>query len=64
MHHCNVDRLLALWQAMNYDVWVTEGMNREGTMGLLPGQVLTEDTRTFRLNMRSAHSLNLSSISS
>ncbi|XP_006459713.1 hypothetical protein AGABI2DRAFT_239416 [Agaricus bisporus var. bisporus H97] len=44
MHHCNVDRLLALWQTMNYDVYVSEGMNREATMGLIPGQVLTEDS--------------------
>lgn len=47
MHHSNVDRLFALWQAMNYDVWVTPGMNTRPKMGFIAAQVLTRDTRTF-----------------
>ncbi|EKM78992.1 hypothetical protein AGABI1DRAFT_85838 [Agaricus bisporus var. burnettii JB137-S8] len=44
MHHCNCDRLFALWQAMNYDVYVSEGMSYEATINYLPGQVLSEDS--------------------
>jgi hypothetical protein len=49
MHHCNCDRLFAIWQALNYDVYVSEGMCREATMNFLPGQVLTKDTRKLNL---------------
>ncbi|KZT70397.1 Di-copper centre-containing protein [Daedalea quercina L-15889] len=31
LHHANVDRLLSLWQAINYDVWVTPGDQPGGT---------------------------------
>ena len=31
LHHANVDRLLALWSALNPEVWVTEGPARGGT---------------------------------
>jgi tyrosinase len=44
MHHCNCDRMFAIWQALNYDNYVSEGMCREATMNYLPGQVLTKDT--------------------
>lgn len=53
MHHCNCDRLFALWQAMNYDVYVSEGMSYEATINYLPGQVLSEDSRKFELLLSS-----------
>ena len=31
LHHCNVDRLLALWQSINPGVWVTPGPAEDGT---------------------------------
>jgi len=31
LHHANIDRLLSLWQAINYDVWVTPGDQPGGT---------------------------------
>ncbi|KAI0925031.1 hypothetical protein AcW2_005732 [Taiwanofungus camphoratus] len=30
MHHANVDRLLALWSALNPDIWVTRGKQYDG----------------------------------
>ncbi|KAG8960488.1 hypothetical protein FRC00_000212, partial [Tulasnella sp. 408] len=34
LHHANVDRMFALWQAINPDVWVTEGGGALGTFTL------------------------------
>ncbi|TFY54329.1 hypothetical protein EVJ58_g8928, partial [Rhodofomes roseus] len=31
LHHANVDRMLALWQAIHYDVWVIPGDQPNGT---------------------------------
>ncbi|KAF5359836.1 hypothetical protein D9756_003579 [Leucocoprinus leucothites] len=45
LHHTNVDRLLSLWQAMNPDIWVTPGENRDPTMGIAPDTQVTKDTR-------------------
>ncbi|KXN83343.1 Polyphenol oxidase 2 [Leucoagaricus sp. SymC.cos] len=44
MHHSNVDRLLSLWSAMNPDVWVTPGNDRDGTMGIAPNTEVNKDT--------------------
>ncbi|KAF9447414.1 tyrosinase [Macrolepiota fuliginosa MF-IS2] len=44
LHHANVDRLLSLWQALNPDVWVTPGLNRDGTMGIAPNTEVTKTT--------------------
>ncbi|KLO14547.1 Di-copper centre-containing protein [Schizopora paradoxa] len=30
LHHCNVDRVLALWQAIHPKVWVSEGVAMDG----------------------------------
>lgn len=45
LHHANVDRLLSLWRAMNPDVWVTPGRNRDGTMGIAPEAHINKETR-------------------
>ncbi|KAF7290719.1 Di-copper centre-containing protein [Mycena indigotica] len=34
LHHCNVDRQLALWSAVNHGVWVTKGQAGRGTWTL------------------------------
>ena len=31
LHHANVDRLLALWSAVNPGVWVVDGDSEQGT---------------------------------
>ncbi|KAK6357742.1 hypothetical protein TWF718_002050 [Orbilia javanica] len=41
LHHCNVDRLFAIWQAINPDSYVTWQQNGGGTYGIAPG---TNDT--------------------
>ncbi|KAF8903867.1 tyrosinase [Gymnopilus junonius] len=32
LHHCNVDRLLSLWAALNPQVWVSQGNSEDGTI--------------------------------
>ncbi|XP_006459626.1 tyrosinase [Agaricus bisporus var. bisporus H97] len=44
LHHTNVDRLLSLWKAINPDVWVTSGRNRDGTMGIAPNAQINDET--------------------
>ncbi|KAJ7829831.1 photo-regulated tyrosinase [Mycena leptocephala] len=44
LHHAYVDRLLALWSAMNPDVWVTPGPAIEGTFTIPWDASLTVDT--------------------
>ncbi|KAG8930241.1 hypothetical protein FRC01_003109 [Tulasnella sp. 417] len=44
LHHANVDRITALWQAINPDVWVTRGRGAAGTW-TLPSTTL-QDTNT------------------
>nr|BAF74396.1 tyrosinase [Pholiota nameko] len=36
LHHCNVDRLLSLWAAINPGVWVSPGDSEDGTFILPP----------------------------
>jgi hypothetical protein len=36
LHHCNVDRLLSLWAALNPSVWVSPGDAEDGTFILPP----------------------------
>ncbi|EKM78930.1 hypothetical protein AGABI1DRAFT_114468 [Agaricus bisporus var. burnettii JB137-S8] len=44
LHHSNVDRHLSLWQALYPGVWVTQGPEREGSMGFAPGTELNKDS--------------------
>lgn len=55
LHHCNVDRLIAIWQAINPNAWLDEAdlkgsgpldkkVINEGTFTQKPGVPLTEDT--------------------
>ncbi|KAI0712434.1 photo-regulated tyrosinase [Earliella scabrosa] len=44
LHHCNVDRLLALWSALNPGVWVTESREDDGTFTIPIGAVIDKDT--------------------
>lgn len=39
LHHANVDRLLALWQAVNPDSWMLPTMNTFGSYYDLPGSI-------------------------
>jgi tyrosinase len=34
LHHCNVDRMLSLWAALNPGVWVSRGDSEDGTFTL------------------------------
>jgi len=31
LHHSNVDRMISLWQALNYNTWVSPGLSSRGT---------------------------------
>ncbi|KUJ20310.1 Di-copper centre-containing protein [Mollisia scopiformis] len=44
LHHANVDRLYALWQAMNPDSWITPTTEPYGTFALPPGTPDNENT--------------------
>jgi hypothetical protein len=49
LHHAYVDRLLALWSAMNPDAWVTPGPAIDGTFTIPWAESLTVDTSVFRI---------------
>lgn len=44
LHHANVDRFLALWSALNPQVWVTEGPARDGTWTIPDTDTVNEKT--------------------
>ncbi|KAH9889909.1 tyrosinase [Cubamyces lactineus] len=44
MHHCQVDRLLALWSALNPDVWVTRSSSEDGTYTIPPNTIVDKNT--------------------
>jgi hypothetical protein len=48
LHHCNVDRLLSLWSAVNPGVWVSRGPSEAGSF-TIPGNS-TIDASTRMLN--------------
>ena len=47
LHHTNVDRLLALWSALNPDVWVSQGDSEDGTFILPPQAPVDQATRMY-----------------
>ena len=47
LHHANVDRLLALWSALNPEVWVTEGPARGGTWTIPDTDTVNAKTGSF-----------------
>ena len=44
LHHANVDRVIALWEALNAGVWVVPGSSGGGSWSIPPG--VTVDTNT------------------
>ncbi|KAJ6568747.1 tyrosinase [Mycena capillaripes] len=44
LHHCNVDRLLSLWSALNPGVWVTRGEATGGTWTIAPDATVDKNT--------------------
>ncbi|KAJ7269098.1 tyrosinase [Mycena rebaudengoi] len=44
LHHCNVDRLLSLWSALNPGVWVSPGDANSGTFTIKPDAPVDENT--------------------
>nr|CAG8600510.1 4416_t:CDS:2 [Entrophospora candida] len=44
LHHANVDRLLAIWQACHPDVWIIKNDYTVGSFTNLPNQPIDEDT--------------------
>ncbi|KAI8994151.1 tyrosinase [Trametes punicea] len=44
LHHCQVDRLLALWSALNPGVWVNSSNSEDGTFTIPPNSVIDENT--------------------
>jgi tyrosinase len=44
LHHANVDRLLSLWAALNFTVWVTPGNSEDGTLTIAPGVTIDQET--------------------
>lgn len=45
MHHANVDRLLSLWQAINYNQFVPQSTAEDGTWAWAAGSTIDETTR-------------------
>lgn len=43
-HHCNVDRLFALWQTANPDTYVTPGKSMQGTFTIPPNTEMDQNT--------------------
>ncbi|KAI0647846.1 tyrosinase [Trametes meyenii] len=43
-HHCQVDRLLSLWEALNPGVWVSEDTANDGTFAIPPKATVDENT--------------------
>lgn len=44
MHHANVDRILALWQAMHYNSFVPKSTAEDGSWALPAGSTLDATT--------------------
>jgi tyrosinase len=45
LHHCNVDRMITLWAALNPGVWVSPGAGPdEGTFNIQPGSEVDTNT--------------------
>jgi tyrosinase len=44
LHHCNVDRFVAIWQACHPDVWIEEDNKTDGTFTDAPGGKIDADT--------------------
>lgn len=60
LHHCNVDRILALWRALNPEVWVSRGSSDIGTWTIPPSSPSNEtflDASSSMLNYSRAHIL-------
>ncbi|GBB89955.1 hypothetical protein RclHR1_01680026 [Rhizophagus clarus] len=44
LHHCNVDRFVAIWQAIHPDVWIEENDQTIGTFTTSPGVSINAET--------------------
>jgi len=44
LHHCNVDRMLSLWSAINPEVWVSRGPSENGTFTIPGNSVIDAST--------------------
>ncbi|PPQ98988.1 hypothetical protein CVT26_014415 [Gymnopilus dilepis] len=44
LHHCNVDRMLSLWSALNPTVWVSPGDAKEGTWTIPANAQINDST--------------------
>ncbi|KAF8171240.1 tyrosinase [Mycena galopus ATCC 62051] len=44
LHHCNVDRMLALWSALNPGVWVSSGAATGGTWTIKPDSNVNQNS--------------------
>nr|AAX44240.1 tyrosinase [Trametes sanguinea]AAX46018.1 tyrosinase [Trametes sanguinea] len=44
LHHCQVDRLLALWSALNPGVWVNSSSSEDGTYTIPPDSTVDQTT--------------------
>ncbi|KAJ7620093.1 tyrosinase [Roridomyces roridus] len=44
LHHCNVDRMLSLWSALNPGVWITPGEATGGTWTIPPDTKVDKNT--------------------
>ncbi|KAI0770097.1 photo-regulated tyrosinase [Fomes fomentarius] len=44
LHHCQVDRLLSLWSALNPGVWVNESVEGDGTFTIPAGATVDKNT--------------------
>ncbi|CAA7270513.1 unnamed protein product [Cyclocybe aegerita] len=44
LHHCNVDRMLSLWSALNPGVWVSQGDSQDGSFTMPPEDPVDENT--------------------
>lgn len=54
LHHCNVDRLLALWQAINYNSFVPSSTAEDGTWVYPANSTINAATRAYLKHISSA----------
>ena len=50
LHHCNVDRMISLWSALNPGVWVSKGDSEDGSFTLPPEAPVDTTTGTNPVN--------------
>ncbi|ORY72106.1 common central domain of tyrosinase-domain-containing protein [Pseudomassariella vexata] len=57
LHHCNVDRIFSLWQAVHYDQWDINQRTSAGSFAVTANTVETETTKLYPFSQDKAGNL-------